>query len=63
LSIFGLKEPVFTNHHLSLCENKTLLLLRSDATKDKQTVKPLLLHDSIGEDSDGNAIFNVSFEV
>ena len=64
LSLFGLKEPVFTEHHLLLCEEKTLLLLRSDATKLEQKIKPLILHESTrGLASDGNAIFQVSFEV
>ena len=37
--ISGLKEPVFSEHQLALCNSQTLLLLRND-----EVVIPILLH-------------------
>ena len=39
ICVFGMKEPIFSEHHLSLCDDMTLLLLRKD-----DECKPLLLH-------------------
>ena len=37
--ISGLKEPIFSEHHLALCDNNTLLLLKND-----EVCIPILLH-------------------
>ena len=50
--ISGLKEPIFSDHHLALCDNHTLLLLRNE-----EVVIPILLH-RVEKDS-----FLVSFKV
>ena len=44
-SIFGTKEPVYTDYHLSLCNPKTLLMIRSDTNQ-----KVLLLQDVLTDD-------------
>ena len=55
-SIFGVKEPVYSGYHLSLCDPKTLLMLRSDSQQ-----KMLLLHNALVEDNKFK--FEVSIEV
>ena len=49
---FGAKEPIFSEHHLSLCEENSLLLLRSENES-----MHMLLHKV------ENEIFYISFEV
>ena len=56
LCIFGLKEPVYSDYHLSLCDPKTLLMLRSE---DEQ--KMLLLHGVFADEDDWK--FEVTIEV
>ena len=46
-SIFGNKEPVYSDYHLSLCDPKTLLMLRS-ASQQK-----VLLLKHVQKDGDG----------
>ena len=41
LCSFGLKEPIFTEEHLSLCDDNILLILR---TEEEEI--PLFLHKS-----------------
>ena len=55
-SIFGIKEPVYSDYHLSLCDPKTLLMLRSE---DEQ--KMLLLHGVFADEDDWK--FEVTIEV
>ena len=55
-SIFGSKEPVYSDYHLSLCDPKTLLMLRSDSQH-----KMLLLQQVLGEEDDWS--FEVTFQV
>ena len=50
--ITGLKEPIFSDHQLALCDNNTLLLLRNE-----EVLVPMLLHRV---DKEG---FHVSFKV
>ena len=50
--ISGLKEPIFSEHQLALCDNHTLLLLRNE-----EVLIPMLLHRV---DKEG---FHVSFKV
>ena len=50
--ISGLKEPVFSEHQLALCNSQTLLLIRNE-----EVVIPILLHRV-----DKNSFF-VSFKV
>ena len=57
-SIFGIKEPVYSDYHLSLCEPKTLLILRSDSQQ-----KMLLLHKALATRVDDELKFEVSIEV
>ena len=52
VSTFGMKEPIFSGEHLSLCEDMTLLLL-----KRGDDGIPLLLHTA----KDGK--FSISFGV
>ena len=46
-SIFGSKEPVYSDYHLSLCDPKTLLMLRSDSQQK------VLLLKHVWTDGDG----------
>ena len=55
-SIFGTKEPVYSDYHLSLCDPKTLLIVRSDTNQ-----KVLLLQDVITDDDGWK--FAITFEV
>ena len=50
--ISGLKEPIFSEHQLALCDNHTLLVLRNE-----EVLIPMLLHRV---DKEG---FHVSFKV
>ena len=56
LCIFGHKEPIYSSYHLSLCDPKTLLMLRSDSTS-----KFLLLQQVLNDADD--VTFEVTFEV
>ena len=49
---FGMKRPIFSVFHLSLCDDKTLLIL-----SDENVIKLLLLHKYEDE------IFHVSLQV
>ena len=40
LCSFGLKEPIYTEEHLTLCDDDTLLILRTEEND------PLFLHKS-----------------
>ena len=55
-SIFGTKEPVYSDYHLSLCDPRTLLMIRSDNNQ-----KVLLLQDVMTEDDGWK--FAITFEV
>ena len=46
-SIFGNKEPIYSDYHLSLCDSKTLLILRSDSQQK------VLLLKHVQENGDG----------
>ena len=55
-SIFGNKEPVYSDYHLSLCDPKTLLILRSDSQQK------VLLLKHVWENGDGRN-FEITREV
>ena len=56
LCVFGLKEPVYSDYHLSLCDPRTLLMIRSDNNQ-----KVLLLQDVMTEEDGWK--FAITFEV
>ena len=56
LCIFGHKEPIYSSYHLSLCDPKTLLMLRNEST-----LKFILLQQVLNG-GDG-VTFEVSFQV
>ena len=56
LCTFGLKEPIYSSYHLSLCDPKTLLMVRSESTS-----KFLLLQKVLKGAND--TTFEVTFEV
>ena len=56
LCVFGHKEPIYSSYHLSLCDPKTLLMLRSESTSK------FLLLQQVLNGADG-VTFEVTFQV
>ena len=44
-AIFGNKEPIYSDYHLSLCDPKTLLILRNDSQQKVLLLKHVQEND------------------